>query len=315
MFVAIPFPEIDPAVFTIPALSLGDLTLGPFPLRWYALSYIGGLLLAWKYAGYLISKNQLWSATKSKSPVSNEDLDDFVFWVMMGVLIGGRLGYILFYQLPFEPDRIFNDPLMIFKMWEGGMSFHGGLIGVAFAMAYTAQQRSLSLLSLADIGAATAPIALFLGRIANFINGELYGRPSDVAWSINFPAYDFQTKTWIYQDALGRPMGSGTTVHPSQIYEALLEGALLFCIISFAVWKFKIYRKPGMATGIFLVGYASARTFVEHFREPDSHIHSLPSFLTMGMLLSVPMIIGGLYLINRANKPNGGKKTPNNATS
>ncbi len=310
MFVAIPFPEIDPAVFTIPALSLGDFTLGPFPLRWYALSYIVGLLLAWKYAGYLISKNNLWSAANGKSPLSKDDLDDFVFWAMMGVLIGGRLGYILFYQLPFEPDRIFNDPLMIFKMWEGGMSFHGGLIGVAFAMAYTAQQRSLSLLNLSDIGAATAPIALFLGRIANFINGELYGRPTDVPWAIRFPAYDFGSHQWYY-NSLGAPVGSKVPVHPSQIYEAALEGLLLFSIVSFAIWKFKIYRKPGMATGIFLIGYASARTIVENFREPDSHIGFLPGGVTMGMLLSAPMIIGGLYLINRANKPNGGKKKPN----
>ncbi len=311
MFVAIPFPEIDPAVFTIPALSLGDFSLGPFPLRWYALSYIVGLLLAWRYASFLISKNSLWSATDKKPPATKDDLDDFVFWAMMGVLIGGRLGYIFFYQLPFEPDRIFNDPLMIFKMWEGGMSFHGGLIGVAFAMAYTAQQRGLSLLTLSDIGAATAPIALFLGRIANFINGELYGRSTDVPWAINFPAYDFQTKTWIYQDALGRAIGSNGPVHPSQLYESLLEGLLLFSIVSFAIWKFKIYRKPGMATGIFLLGYASARTFVENFREPDSHIGFLPGGITMGMLLSIPMILGGIYLIRRSLRPNGGKKTLN----
>ncbi|MFC7292005.1 prolipoprotein diacylglyceryl transferase [Hirschia litorea] len=312
MFVAIPFPEIDPAVFTIPALALGDFSIGPFPLRWYALAYIVGLLLAWRYASYLISKDRLWSGANGKSPVSRDDLDDFVFWAMMGVLIGGRLGYILFYQLPFEPDRIFSDPLMIFKMWEGGMSFHGGLIGVAFAMAYTAQQRGLSLLSLSDIGAATAPIALFLGRIANFINGELYGRPTDAPWGIRFPVFDFNIHKWFYQDALGAPLGSKVPVHPSQLYEAALEGFLLFTIISVAVWKFKIYRKPGLATGIFLVGYASARTIVENFREPDAHIGFLPGgFLTMGMLLSLPMVIGGLYLIRRSFKPNGGKRTPN----
>ena len=315
MFVAIPFPEIDPAVFTIPALSMGDFSIGPFPLRWYALSYIVGLLLAWKYADYLIKKNNLWSADNTKCPVTKDDLDDFIFWAMMGVLIGGRLGYIFFYQLPFEPERIFNDPLMIFKMWEGGMSFHGGLIGVAFAMAYTAHQRGLSLLSLSDLGAATAPIALFLGRIANFINGELYGRQTDVSWGINFPVFDESNRVWIYKDALGRELGSKGPVHPSQLYEAALEGLLLFSIVSFAVWKFKIYRKPGMATGIFLLGYAAARTFVENFREPDAHIGFLPGNLTMGMLLSAPMIIGGLYLINRANKPNGGKRLPNSEKS
>ncbi len=300
MFAAIPFPEIDPAIFTIPALHLGDFQLGPFPLRWYALSYIAGLLLGWRYASYLISRNTLWSE-KGESPISKDDLDDFVFWAMVGVLAGGRLGYILFYQLPFDPGRLLSDPLFIFKMWEGGMSFHGGLIGVAFAMAYTAQKRGLNLLSLSDIGAATASIGIFLGRIANFINGELYGRATDAPWAIRFPARDVQNNTWIYENEIGMPVGSQEPVHPSQLYEATLEGLVMFVIVSVGIWKFKWLRKPGLATGVFLIGYALARTFVENFREPDAHIEFIiGNFVTMGMLLSLPMILGGAFLINRS---------------
>ena len=300
MFVALPFPEIDPAIFTIPGFSLGDLTLGPFPLRWYALSYIAGLLLGWRYANYIAARKTLWPANTG-SPISKDDIDDFAFWAMVGVLIGGRLGYILFYQIPFDPGRLAEDPTFIFKMWEGGMSFHGGLLGVAGALIYTAKSRGIPLLSLADVTAAATPIGLMLGRIANFINAELYGRPTDVAWAMQFPVRDHVNNRWVYEDGLGNALGSKVPVHPSQLYESALEGFVLFIVLAFAVWKGKSLTRPGLTTGLFLIGYGLARTFVENFREPDAHIGFLPGgFITMGMLLSAPMFIGGAWLIHRA---------------
>ncbi len=297
MIAGLPFPEIDPAMFTIPALELGSFKLGPFPLRWYALAYIVGLLLGWRYANYVAARQSLWTG---KPPISKDDIDDFAFYAMIGVLLGGRLGYILFYQLPFDADRLLSDPLFIFKMWEGGMSFHGGLLGVAAAMVYTARARKIPLLSLADIGACAAPIGLFLGRIANFINAELYGRPTDAPWAMRFPIRDHAANSWVYEDAYGRALGSQVPVHPSQLYEAALEGMVLFAIVALLTWQAKALKRPGLITGVFLVGYAMARTIVENFREPDAHIGFLPGgFLTMGMLLSAPMFIGGGYLIWR----------------
>lgn len=302
MFVEIPFPEFDPALFTIPGFALGDMQLGPFPLRWYALAYIVGLLLGWKYANILAAKDKLWPA-RTGSPLTKDDVDDFAFWAMIGVLVGGRLGYVLFYQLAFEPQKLAEDPFFIFKMWEGGMAFHGGLLGVAIAMFFVARARKIPLLSLADVVACATPIGLFLGRIANFINGELYGRPTDAAWAMRFPVRDNANNAWVYEDIYGRPVGSEVPVHPSQLYESALEGAVLFAILAVLVWRFNILRRPGLATGIFLLGYALARTFVENFRQPDAHIGFLPGgFLTMGMLLSAPMIIGGGWLIMNANK-------------
>jgi phosphatidylglycerol:prolipoprotein diacylglycerol transferase len=292
----IPFPRIDPAAFTIPIpdFDLGPLHLGPFPIRWYALAYITGLLLGWWYANRIASRPRLWGETE-KSPISRADIDDFAFWAMIGILIGGRIGYILFYTLPYEPEKIARDPMFIFKMWEGGMAFHGGLIGAALAVVYTSWSRKISLIRLGDVACAAAPIGLCLGRIANFINGELYGRPTDVPWAMRFPVYDWNTRQWGSTDGL--PL-----VHPSQLYEAMLEGVLLFSVLAVAVWGFKALARPGLVSGIFLIGYAICRTFVENFREPDQFVEGLPPWLTMGMLLSVPMIIGGGLLIYFANK-------------
>jgi phosphatidylglycerol:prolipoprotein diacylglycerol transferase len=294
--VEIPFPQIDPAAFTIPLpeMDLGPIALGPFPIRWYALAYIFGLLIGWWYASRIASRPQLWGESE-KSPVTKADIDDFAFWAMIGILIGGRIGYILFYTLPYEPEKLSQDPMFIFKMWEGGMSFHGGLIGSILAVLYTSWSRKISLIRLGDVAAAAAPIGLCLGRLANFINGELYGRETTVPWAMRFPTYDWGTRQWIYT-------GNEKLVHPSQLYEAALEGLLLFVVIAVAVWKFKALRRPGLVSGIFLVGYALTRTFVENFREPDSFVEGLPSFLTMGMLLSIPMIVGGAWLIWRAQK-------------
>jgi len=292
----IPFPRIDPAAFTIPIpdMDLGPLHLGPFPIRWYALGYIFGLLIGWWYANRIAARPHLFGETE-KSPVTRADIDDFAFWAMIGILLGGRIGYILFYTLPFEPEKIGSDPLFILRMWEGGMSFHGGLIGAMLAVLYTAWSRKISLIRLGDVACAAAPIGIFLVRIANFINGELYGRETDAPWGMRFPAYDWNTREWGSTDGL-------PTVHPSQLYEAALEGILLFVVCAIAVWKFKALKKPGMVAGIFLIGYALCRTFVENFREPDAFVEGLPSFLTMGMLLSVPMILGGAWLIWRSRR-------------
>lgn len=299
----IPFPRIDPAAFTIPLpdMDLGPIHLGAFPIRWYALGYIFGLVLGWWYASRVASKPALWGET-DKAPVSKADIDDFAFWAMIGILLGGRIGYILFYTIPFEPEKLSNDPMFILRMWEGGMSFHGGLIGATLAVVYTSWSRKVSLIRLGDIACAAAPIGIFLVRIANFINGELYGRETTVPWAMRFPDYDWSTRSWGSVD--GKPL-----VHPSQLYEALLEGALLFTVLAIAVWQFKALRKPGLVAGIFLIGYALCRTFVENFRQPDSFVEGLPSFLTMGMLLSVPMILGGAWLIWNANR-NGGEAKP-----
>jgi phosphatidylglycerol:prolipoprotein diacylglycerol transferase len=296
MLVEIPFPQIDPAAFTIPIphMSLGPLELGPFPIRWYALGYIFGVLIGWWYANRIASRPRLWGETE-KSPISRADVDDFAFWVMIGILLGGRIGYILFYTMPFEPEKLSGDPGYIFRMWEGGMSFHGGLIGATLAVLYTTWSRKISLLSLGDVACAAAPIGIFLVRIANFINGELYGRETDAPWAMRFPTYDWASREWVYT-------GAEPLVHPSQLYEAALEGALLFVILAIAIWRFRALRRPGLVSGIFLICYATFRTFVENFREPDSFVAGLPPPLTMGMLLSIPMIIGGAFLVYRARR-------------
>jgi phosphatidylglycerol:prolipoprotein diacylglycerol transferase len=284
-------------------MDLGPLALGPFPIRWYALAYILGLLLGWWYAARLASTPKLWGLPEgAKTPVTRADIDDFAFWAMIGILIGGRLGYILFYTIPFEPEKLAQDPMFVLKMWEGGMSFHGGLIGASLAVVYTAWSRKLSLLSLGDVACAAAPIGLCLGRLANFINGELYGRETTVPWAMRFPVYDWSTRQW-------GSVENAPLVHPSQLYEASLEGVGLFCVLALFVWRFQSLKRPGMTAGIFLIGYAACRTFVENFRKPDSFVEGLPSFLTMGMLLSIPMIILGVVLILRANRV-GGPQAP-----
>lgn len=294
MLVEIPFPQIDPAAFTlpIPHISLGPIELGPFPIRWYALGYIAGVVLGWFYCNKIVQKDRLWS-DGGASPIKKDDIDDFAFWVMLGILLGGRLGYVLFYTLPYEPERVLNDPAFILRMWEGGMAFHGGLIGAGLAAVYTAWSRKIPILRLADVACAAAPMGIFIVRIANFINGELYGRATNVPWAMKFPTYSWSSREWVYS-------GNEQLVHPSQLYEAGLEGLLLFSIIAVAVWRFRALHWPGLVSGIFLVGYACARIFVENFREPDSFVSGLPGFLTMGMLLSTPMLIGGAWLIYRA---------------
>ncbi|WP_373089550.1 prolipoprotein diacylglyceryl transferase [Sneathiella sp.] len=258
-FLAISFPEIDPIIFQI----------GPFAIRWYALAYIAGLVIGWRL--------MMWLARKPGSNVTDKQVDDFLIWATLGVILGGRLGYVLFYK----PAYFLANPMEIFMVWHGGMSFHGGILGVTIATIIYTRILKISLMSFADLLAIVTPIGLFFGRLANFINGELYGRPTDVAWAVIFPG------------------GGDMPRHPSQIYEALCEGALLF-VIMLVMRKTRFAEKPGFLAGIFLVGYALARSFVELFRQPDAYLGFLIGGFTMGQLLSLPMIVIGLWLICRA---------------
>lgn len=265
---AIAFPNIDPVLIAV----------GPLAIRWYSLSYIVGILLGWWYARKLVSNTNLWGA---RAPISVPDLDDFLLWATIGTVLGGRLGYVLFYNF----DAFLAEPSSILRVWEGGMSFHGGFLGVTLAMILFALKNKIPVWSLFDVIAAVVPIGIGLGRIANFINGELWGRASNVPWAVEFPSGGFIAR------------------HPSQLYEAALEGLVLLVIIAIAIYRFDILRKPRLATGIFVGGYGIARTIVEFFREPDAHIGYLAGdWLTMGMVLSVPMIIAGLALIISARE-------------
>ncbi len=305
---ALSFPEFSPAIVEI----------GGFPLRWYALAYIVGLVLAWRYAVALIKRPRLFGGM---SPATSEDIDDLLFYATLGVILGGRIGYILFYQLPFEPDRVADDPMMLLRVWEGGMSFHGGLIGVALALFWVAKRRGVKLLAIGDIAGVVTPIGLFFGRLANFINGELYGRHTDGPMGMVFPeahvggapgAYDWVNKTWVYcrdaiAEGLGRDyrcVGPEMPRHPSQLYEATLEGLIPFLILSLCAWKFGLLKRPGLAAGLFLLLYGVGRSIAENFREPDAQVGFLEfipgEWLTMGMLLSLPMWIGGAWLVWQA---------------
>jgi phosphatidylglycerol---prolipoprotein diacylglyceryl transferase len=259
---AIPYPEIDPVIFS----------LGPLAIRWYALAYIVGMVLGWRW---ILALNRT-----AGEPIKTPKWDDALVWIAIGVILGGRLGYVLFYN----PGFYLLNPVEALKVWQGGMSFHGGCLGVMVAMILFARRHKLPLLTFADLIAAAVPIGLFFGRIANFINGELFGRNTDVAWAFVFP-------------------GAGPSPrHPSQLYEAALEGLLLFLLLNWMVRKRDALAKPGLITGLFLLGYAAARAFVEMFRQPDAHLGFLIGGITMGQLLSLPMILGGLYLVWRAQK-------------
>ncbi|MEO0466115.1 MAG: prolipoprotein diacylglyceryl transferase [Pseudomonadota bacterium] len=304
---ALAFPEFSPAIFTI---DIGPIN---FPVRWYALAYIFGLVLAWRLAVALVQRPALFGGT---APANKDTIDDLLFYATLGVILGGRIGYILFYQVPFEGDRILEDPMMLLRVWEGGMSFHGGLIGVAVALFWVARQHGTSLLAIGDIAGVVTPIGLFFGRLANFINAELYGRQTDGAMGMIFPearvggapgAYDWAEKTWVYcKDVLEQfAVGAYGCVapemprHPSQLYEAFLEGLIPFLILGLLSWKFGLLKRPGLAAGLFLLLYGIGRSIAENFREPDAHIDFLfgGEWLTMGILLSLPMWIGGAALV------------------
>ncbi|MDQ0327506.1 phosphatidylglycerol:prolipoprotein diacylglycerol transferase [Rhodopseudomonas julia] len=271
--VALPFPKIDPVAVEI----------GPLAVRWYGLAYFVGILLGWWYARRQAGNPRLWQG--GRAPLTAADLDDFVLWITVGIILGGRLGYALFYQ----PDHFLNEPLAFFRLWEGGMSFHGGLIGTIVAMMAFSWKRGLPLMSLFDVVSTAVPFGLFFGRIANFINGELFGRPTDVPWAMIFPG------------------GGGAPRHPSQLYEAALEGVLLFLILRLLTHHFRSLRYPGLTSGAFLIFYGSFRIFVEFFRQPDPQLGFIAAFLTMGMILSVPMILIGagavIYAWRRGPRP------------
>lgn len=261
---ALEFPMIDPVL----------LSIGPVAIRWYALSYLVGFLLGWRYCMRLTRQYP-----EGGRP-NRDDIDDFLTWAVIGVVIGGRLGFVLFYQL----DFFMNNPHEIYQVWKGGMSFHGGLIGVVLAALMFSARKEISVFRLADIICAGAPIGLFFGRLANFVNAELYGRVTTSPLGMIFPNSDGQPR------------------HPSQLYEAGLEGLLLFIILFFMIFKTKALEKPGLIAGMFFALYGIFRAFVENFREPDENIGFFADFLTMGQILCLPMILFGVLLIIRAEK-------------
>jgi phosphatidylglycerol---prolipoprotein diacylglyceryl transferase len=269
----IPYPVIDPVAVNI----------GPLPIRWYALAYIGGLGLGWLYARLLVRNDRLWSNVPR--PTANA-IDDLVLYSALAIVIGGRLGQVIFYEWPYYSAH----PLEIVQLWNGGMSFHGGMIAACLAIWFVARQARVSILTLADICAAAAPIGILLGRIANFIRPEEWGRPTDVPWAMVFPGVDDLPR------------------HPSQLYEGALEGLLLFVVLLFFV-RGGALKRPGLTTGIFLVGYGMARIFCEFFRELDPQPARLVSWLTMGMLLSVPMIVAGVGFIVHAVRTRRGENS------
>jgi phosphatidylglycerol---prolipoprotein diacylglyceryl transferase len=271
MFITIAFPNIGTDLFTIGSFELFGYTLGPFAIRYYALAYIVGLIIGWQYC--------VWLAKKPPVLVTKLQIDDFLFWATAGVIVGGRLGYVLFYQ----PGEFLTNPLTIVQLWHGGMSFHGGTVGVIVALILFARRHKIPFLALCDIVTAAVPIGLFLGRLANFTNAELYGRPTDVPWAMVFPTDPQQLER-----------------HPSQLYEAGLEGIVLFIILFVMIRRDSVRRRHGLVTGAFLAGYAVARIFVEFFREPDSFLGFIAAGTTMGQWLSLPMLIAGIYFIRRA---------------
>lgn len=264
------FPILDPIAFSI----------GPFAIRWYALAYVAGLLGGWFYAKRLAAKAELWTPLRQPKPT---DIDDLIVWVALGVVLGGRTGYVLFYNL----HSYLQNPLEMFAIWRGGMSFHGGFLGAVLAIVLFARSRSLNALAMLDMAAVVTPIGLFFGRIANFINGELWGRPApDFPYAVVFPHAGPEPR------------------HPSQLYEAFGEGLLLFIIMAIAARRFG-FKRPGLLGGIFVLGYAIARIVCEFFREPDaqlgflfgSSVQALSGGITMGMVLSVPMALVGAAVI------------------
>jgi len=262
---ALPFPGIDPVIVSI----------GPLAIHWYGVGYVAGILFAWWYARRLVTAPRLWTGL----PMRPEDIDDFLVWAAVGVVLGGRLGYVLFYDLA----RYLANPLDVLAVWQGGMSFHGGLLGTTLAIVLFARSRGIGVWTMFDVIAAGAPVGLGLVRVANFINSELWGRPADVPWAVEFPN--------------GGPLPR----HPSQLYEALLEGVVLLFVLRILTHSRLKLREPGFVAGAFVAGYGLSRIFVEFFREPDPQLgYLIGGWLTMGMVLSVPMVLAGIWAMSRA---------------
>ncbi|QHQ33711.1 prolipoprotein diacylglyceryl transferase [Algicella marina] len=291
MLLALPFPDIDPALFTISLFGV------EFALRWYALAYVAGLVLGWRYVVRLLKRPGLWPA--GKAPMAPKEAEDLLTWMVLGVVLGGRIGYIVFYQ-----PEILATPARVLAVWEGGMSFHGGFLGVVAGIIVYSLLKRKNMLSLGDAVAAATPIGLFFGRLANFINGELWGRPTTLPWGVVFP----DTRAQLCPERFGDPCAR----HPSQLYEAALEGLLLFVFLFIGVRFLGWLKHPGRAIGVFLLGYGLARTFVEGVRQGDMQFVSDENpwgqiirlgagpeawGLTMGQILSLPMAVVGLAIL------------------
>lgn len=261
---ALDFPAIDPVA----------ISLGPLVVRWYALAYLAGILGAWKYINYLIDRH------KEFARPNKPDIENFLAWAILGIILGGRLGYVLFYKLAYYVQNL-NE---VFYVWQGGMAFHGGVLGVILVMILFSYKHKIDQFRLADLVCCAVPIGLFFGRIANFINGELYGRPSDVPWAVRFPSDSLVPR------------------HPSQLYEAFLEGLVLFTVLFIAQKQDNIRAKTGLLSAIFLIGYAASRILIELVREPDDHLGFIFGGISMGQILSVPMVLFALWLIYRVSR-------------
>jgi len=265
----LPFPDIDPVLFSI----------GPLVIRWYSIAYLAGVLLGVVYGGLILSARPLWR--DNSPPFTPAQWMDFGFWAVLAIVVGGRLGYVLLY----DPLHFAANPLQIVQTWEGGMSFHGGLVGLIVALAFFARSKKASFLAGLDLLGAVAPIGLLLGRLANFINGELFGRPTDLPWGVVFPTADTQPR------------------HPAQLYEAALEGVVLFLVIRYFTHVRHGLRRPGLVAGTFAIGYALSRIAVETVRVPDAHIGYLTGgWLTIGMLYSLPILLIGMILVAHAKR-------------
>lgn len=260
---ALTFPQIDPII----------IHLGPLAIRWYSLAYIAGIVGGW----WLVKKDLEKHPQPNLTPARSEDM---ILWAILGIVLGGRLGYTLIYKL----DHYLANPLKILHIWEGGMSFHGGCVGFAIAFLLFCRKHSIAYLPVMDLLSAVVPIGLGLGRLANFINGELWGRHTDVAWGVVFPGAGILPR------------------HPSQLYEATLEGLVLFIILFSLLKLTKLRERPGAISGLFLIGYAAARTVCEFFREPDPQLGFLWQGATMGQLLCIPMFALGIFLFMRAKR-------------
>ncbi len=269
-----PFPDIDPIAFS----------LGPLVVRWYALAYLAGIGLGALYGVNLLARKTLWK--ENNPPLTSAQFLDFAFWAVLGAIVGGRMGYVLFYA----PGQFAADPIMIFQVWQGGMSFHGGLLGVVVAMVLFARHHKANVLSALDLLGTVAPIGLFLGRIANYINGELYGRVTSLPWGVVFPG------------------GGEFPRHPSQLYEAVLEGLVLFLVLRFVSHIRFGLRRPGLVAGLFGLGYALSRILVEQVRLPDPQIGYLfGEWVTLGMVLTLPLLVAGAALTIYAMRQPGGR--------
>ena len=272
ILLALAYPSIDPVLVRI----------GPVEIRWYALAYVGGLAFAWWFMRRLAGTRPAGSRAGSRI-LDDRAVDDLMFWATLGVIVGGRLGYVIFYK----PGFYLENPERILALWQGGMAFHGGLVGVALAIVLFCRKRRIDMFSAGDLAACAVPLGLLLGRLANFVNGELWGRVSDVPWAMVFPG--------------GGPLPR----HPSQLYEAFLEGLLLFVVINLWRRRTGALDRPGELTGLFCAGYGIARFIVEFFRQPDAFLPDsgfLFGFVTMGQLLSLPLVALGVWLILRARK-------------